>query len=164
MNVPLDRVTLADGGLGRNENELSRVGSHLDVLGLGSVSRGAYSCDGDTGSQTSSLGHGRAAGAVVVGCDDGVEVGVEFVPVESGGEGSLKVVLEGSQHRGRSSGGGGAHAAMVSGRALGSRKQGEKFTFARLRDDLEVELFRATESLGGDGGKSKDNESLEKHD
>jgi hypothetical protein len=53
---------------------------------------------------------------------------------------------------------------MVSGRALGSRKQGEKFTFARLRDDLEVELFRATESLGGDGGKSKDNESLEKHD
>jgi len=47
------------------------------------------------------------AGAVVVGCDDGVEVGVEFVPVD--GEGILKVLLEGSQHRGRTSGGGGAH-------------------------------------------------------
>jgi hypothetical protein len=165
---PFDSITGADGGLGRNEDELSRVGSHLDILGLGSVSWLADSSDSNTSSQTSGTSHGRTTGAVIVGSNNRVEIVVKLLPIKGGCERSLKVVLEGTHHWVHASTGG-ADTAMVSSGALGTGKKGEELTLSSFDDHLEVELhltflFDTTERSRNVAAKqSNEHKGLEDH-
>ena len=124
FNVPLDGVTSADGDLGRDENELSGIGSHLDVLGFSTVGRSTDGGNRNTSGKTGSTGHGGTAGAVVVRGNYGVEVVVEFVPVKRSSKLSLHVVLKGSSQWVDSLDTN-AGSASVSGGALSSRKKRE---------------------------------------
>mmetsp|Transcript_46192 Transcript_46192/g.55981 ORF Transcript_46192/g.55981 Transcript_46192/m.55981 type:complete len:231 (+) Transcript_46192:164-856(+) len=130
---PSDGVALANRNLRRDERQQSRIAPHLNLLRLGGIRRRVDGSDGHSRRQTGSACHRRAAGAVIVRPDDGVQVVVEFLPIHSRREGGLVVLLERPHHWCHAEAAV-THAAAVPGGALRAGKQREELALAPLDD------------------------------